>query len=266
LERRPLTDSEPSTVGRRNIVRAYNEIARRLGEASIVEHPEFTICRGPAGMPLANYVIDFRSPSIKATRQRIRSLVAGATALRAICLPGDQPTGVEAELFALGFRPVMQLETMFLRHAPAVRAGPHCSWASAHERRDVASWMTGFFFRSLDPSTQAAIARAMAASVHHLVKCSFMGTMIAAAMVVEDEESLGLYNLCVAESHRGQSWGKRVVSWIGQQARYQQKHLVLQCADGLVPWYMLQGFESAGRITLMEKGSRNPMIPYRGDV
>lgn len=261
MERRPLTDSDPTSAGRRNIVRAYNEIARRLEEASIVEHPEFTVCRGPSGLPLANYVIDFRSSSIEATRTRLRTLVAGAPAMRAICLPGDRPNGVEAELFALGFRPVMQLETMFLRHTTAVRAGGECSWASCDERRDVASWMAGFFFRNLDPRIQAAIAGAIAASAHLLVKCSFMGTMIAAAMVVEDDESLGLYNLCVAESHRGRSWGKRVVSWIAEQARCQQKHLVLQCADGLVPWYRLQGFESAGRITLMEKGSRNPMIP-----
>jgi hypothetical protein len=266
LERRSLTDADPWTAGRRNVVRAYNEIARRLGEASIVEHPEFTVCRGPTGMPLANYVIDFRSSSIEATRTRLRSLLGGVPALRAICMPGDRPNGVEADLFALGFRPVIQLEAMFLRHAPAVRAGPHCSWASAHERRDVASWMTGFFFRSLDPSTQAAIAGAIAASSHLLVKCSSSGEMIAAAMVVESEETVGLYNLCVAKSHRGRSWGKRVVSWIAEQALHQQKHLVLQCAHGLVPWYMLQGFESAGRITMMEKGRRTLMIPQPGDV
>ena len=251
---------------RHNIVRACNDLARRLDGVTMSEYAEFTVCLGKVGIPLANYIIDFRASSVNETRDRLRSVVRDARELRAVCLPGDTPIAIEMELLAHGFWPAAQLHAMTYHGSPVEPAVEASAWASAEERPVIASWLASHSFGNLDAADQAAMARATAASPHQLVRCVVEGELIAAAMIVEDAASLGLYNLFVSQPHRGRSWGKRVVGWVVGYAATRQKHVVLQCTDGLVGWYMSQGFESEARITVMEKRVKHRRSPEWGDV
>lgn len=71
------------------------------------------------------------------------------------------------------------------------------------------------------------------------------GSIVAAVLLHETPECMGLYNLCVAEDHRSVGLGAGMVQWC---RRTSPLPTVLQCRLSLGGWYSSLGFRETGLV------------------
>lgn len=117
---------------------------------------------------------------------------------------------------------------------------------TVQERRAVAEFMAVQFLSGQPERTRQVIASATAADeCFRLLTLGSDGLMEGAVMLHESGGCIGLYNLCVAVSCRGQGVGRRIVDAVLELA---ELPVSLQCEPRLAGWYAESGFQNVGNV------------------
>jgi predicted GNAT family acetyltransferase len=101
----------------------------------------------------------------------------------------------------------------------------------------------------------------VAAATTDVIKFKLMelqseGERVGALMLYENDQSVGLYNLCVASKMRGLGVGATMTRWAIDYAYHQRKMITLQCDARLQTWYEEQSFDWVGTVDVYSLSNR----------
>lgn len=117
---------------------------------------------------------------------------------------------------------------------------------TTREREAVADFMAVQFLSGQPERTRQVIANATASGEgFRLLTLGSGGPTEGAVMLHESGGCIGLYNLCVAESCRGQGVGRRIIDAVLSLA---EVPVSLQCEPRLTSWYAESGFTDVGTV------------------
>ena len=123
---------------------------------------------------------------------------------------------------------------------------------SVGERHRVATFMADQFFQSMSRSIRNQIvASTVLANDLEIWSHEERAKTAAAFMTYENEETIGLYNLCVLSSLRSRGIGRALVNGLLARSRDANKLLTLQSHESLDGWYEALGFERIGILRAM---------------
>jgi ribosomal protein S18 acetylase RimI-like enzyme len=239
-----------------NLFQTYVELGRATPGAHLWVEEGFTACSGAFEHPICNFAADLKLD--RSTVARLRLL---AQAHPSFCVYfADSENGTRgANLLAEdGFRLAYQLVQMVAEPGGIGDEAPLHEATTAAERIHTATFMVDQFFKRQAPVFRRRVAEATARALDlRLLTLREHNHIQAAVMLCESGGTLGIYNLCVAQSLRGMGIGKNIVRTVLNMARCEGSLVTLQCDLSLVPWYRDQGFRIVGSVDVYTL----PMFP-----
>ncbi len=260
MEHRPLSE-----LVRTNALATYLGLVAAV-EGSVVTRPlGFTLVRGPGFFSFCNFAagFDVADEDLPAAVDLLRAQAQDHFGFYVFHMTGDRPAGLEPALIDGGFEPRQTLAAMASMNPGGVGVEGARLVASHDDRASVAGFMAKQFFWSMPPEARRAIAAATAASSHTVWCVGEPGDPKAAVMLVEQPDSVGLFNLCVKPELRRNGIGAALVRSVQNAAFTQSKPVVLQCSEDLVAWYEDLGFERVGvvhALTLAPDGAGDILV------
>ena len=180
----------------------------------------------------------------------LRDLAGSRPAFQAMALPEDGPPHLAELLRRAGFEAVQRLVAMAAT-PPFGLVGLDMAECEGEERSRVGRFMADAFFARDPILLRQAMAEALAGAPEVSLYAHHLRDRPAAAVALSREAGvLGLYNVCVAASHRGRRMGSSLVAWCLAQAAAEGRMACLQCAPTLEAWYAGQGFVRTGVVTV----------------
>jgi predicted GNAT family acetyltransferase len=250
LEHRSLARLLASS--RENILATYAGLAESVAGARRVRESPWLQIEGPDDMGFSNFIAGWDLDSEVQTRraaEEVAALCKERPCISVFTVAGDRPASIGMQLIEAGFE---------LRHTLVEMAwlGEHVTAAEGvlvlaqgvEERRRIADFMTRQFFWRGSYDQRRRIAEATAKSPNQLYTLDAMDPPRAAIMLVPQEDSLGIYNLCVQEDLRGTGLGGRLVRLAQAMAARHGVPAVLQCEASLARWYQSFGFIRVGSV------------------
>lgn len=216
--------------------------------SSHVEEPGFEACLGNFDHPICNFAGRIQLDPWVANR--LIEIALERRSFNVYSIPGDSPTTREVRdemLVRSGFKRSYSLQQMFWapRRAPVNRQLP--IEESAPERHEIAMFMANQFFARHSANFRRRVGEATyGAADLRLFSVRQKGELIGSLMLVEDQDVLGLFNLCIKPKLQSRGWGRAVVAEVQRRAYENGKHISLQCDETLSAWYESQGFQRAG--------------------
>jgi hypothetical protein len=124
---------------------------------------------------------------------------------------------------------------------------------SPREKLAIGRFMSSQFFAGQRPDIRERISEANArcpnAEFYAFTDRS-RPQLVGAAMLMETEAAVGIYNVCVTAQLRGRGWGTSIVRALAAECGRRAKPAVLQCEFALEPWYTRFGFETSGCLNI----------------
>lgn len=256
LERRVLTDVV--AAGRVNVLATYEALARGVPGASVERDEAWLASFGPADLSYCNFAAGFDCED-PGRWNRLMERARKAPVFWAFTMAGDRPTDVTERLLRHGFVPRQSLAQMAW-HGEATSCGPDWRLATGPEdRQAVAAFMAAQFFWRSPEASRTAIAGSTERSGLDLWGLWRTDGLAAAAMTVQTDDALGLYNLCVRDDLRRRGIGESLV--VAVKSLSMGRPVVLQCEPALAPWYERQGFAT---FSFLDAFSLT--LPSHGDI
>lgn len=230
-------------MARQNLLATYSGLAETVEGVKRVESEGFDFYSGPVEFAFCNYAagFDLESGLVEPVVARLKSHALSRPVFFVFGMGGDRPEDFADRLVRAGFECRQNLVQM---SAPGVDEGePGLLRATdVRQRALVAEFMAANFFGRAGEDVRRRISRATQTSPHDLWWIEEDGIPVGAVMTVATDGVIGLYNLCVAESHRRRQLGAGLVKAVRQMAGG-GRHVVLQCDHLLAMWYERLGFE-----------------------
>lgn len=255
MEHRPLTPVLVDSSA--NVRKTYAALACAIGGTHVSEYEAYTLVENAQDHPVCNFAAKLDlDPWSAGELARIASAKPSTVVYR---LPSDEPAHADELLLRAGFKETYRLVMMGSSGRRSDSGIELVRLDAAQDRDPAAAFMCSQFFNRQPPEFRRLVQRATAhATELELWQYSPVGK-IAAAMLLCNDAALGLYNLCVDPSLRGNGIGTRMVDFFLDAAFLGDKWAVLQCESRLEPWYVAQGFAKLGEIAVY-KLARPPMV------
>jgi ribosomal protein S18 acetylase RimI-like enzyme len=229
-------------------VATYLGLVGAIEGASVTRPHGFTLVRGPGYFSFCNFAAGFVGGDARQIAAVLLEQAEACLGFYVFLMTGDEPADLHERLGDAGF----QVRQTLVGMAAVGHSGEPETGATAvtdlKERRAVASFMARQFFWRMPKDGRDAIAAATALGPHTLWAVGPVHEPEAAVMLVEQPDSVGLFNLCVRPDLRRKGLGSRVVGAVGAHAARQGKPVVLQCEAELAAWYREQGFREVSRV------------------
>lgn len=241
-----MTASDLSVAGSTNLLRTYFSLGAASPGSVISKQEGFDACVGNFDHPICNFAGHLKLDPWAANR--IVDLAIERRFFSVYSVPGDSPSSREVRdeiLVRAGFHRTYSLQQMYWTPRP-VQDGVELRLATTlADRQSIAMFMANQFFGR----HSASFRRRVADSTSGAVELELYGVynrfdLVAAVMLVEDDQVLGLFNLCVKSNLQNRGWGRKVVAEAQRRAYEVGKYVSLQCDETLRTWYEAQGFES----------------------
>lgn len=244
--------SEPEAlVAARNLRATYRALASAAPGTEFHQEEGFVRAENVYDHPVCNFAFELDlNPWVA---RRLAEIGGQKKSFHIYRTPGDRPAHLDELLARVGFETAYRLK-MLTAQFRAVGEGLDEATDRAG-RRAVATFMVNQFFARHTPTSRRWVAEATADAGLRLVGLKHRGSWVAAAMLHEDAEVIGVYNVCVAASQRGRGWGARLVREIVAVA--DEKPLTLQCDPKLATWYASLGFRAVGDADVFRLADRS---------
>lgn len=241
---------EPTAIARQNLLQTYVSLAEGLGDTKIQRIHEMTVVTGEPNVSFGFFAAGFDPNYDQDARLRWLAKFAGDhPRFWVFHNAGDSPSDMLDDLVAAGFEKVVALANLVLTDEANTgsQVCPDLQEAIGADRLDVAAFMVDQFFENLNPVSQRKVKMGTASSQNRLFYIKEGREIIASVMVAEQEQSLGLYNLCVSHRRQEQGIGSDITRHVCHLAKTVNLPVVLQCRDDLVNFYGKFGFSEFGR-------------------
>jgi ribosomal protein S18 acetylase RimI-like enzyme len=220
-------------------------------EGAVVSKPiGFTLVRGPGVFSFCNFAagFDLAPGDVDAAVDFLVGQATECFEFYVFSISGDEPADFDKRLEERGFQCRQSLVSM-ASSAPieAKDVGARVV-TEPDDRRAVGDFMARQFFWRMGREARQGIAAATAASPHTIWVVGDGSDPIAAVMLVEQPDAVGLFNLCVATESRGKGLGSDLVRAVQSAASRTGRTVVLQCGEELAGWYSNLDFERVGSI------------------
>lgn len=233
-----------------NLYRTYLALGLGVAGAELLEEPGFTACLAPVDHPICNFALRL---DLDPTRARnLLKLRAQRPNLAVYCGPADRPEHAGELLERAGFTKTYSLSMMISEGGPSSESIELVPANDLAERLEIGRFMSDQFFHRQDAAFRRVVAEATARAVSLPIYSVFSGSQRIAAVMLSQDEAVGLYNLCVHPGFRGLGWGASIVAHAKDLAWCTGRPLTLQCETKLVPWYEQMNFETIGVVEVYD--------------
>lgn len=241
-----MTASNLSVAGSDNLLRTYFSLGAASPGSVISKQEGFDACVGNFDHPICNFAGRLTLDPWAANR--LVELSIERRFFSVYSVPGDTPSSREVRdelLVRAGFQRNYSLQQMYWEPRP-VDGGVGLQQATTlADRQAIAMFMANQFFGRHSASFRRRVADATSGAMElDLYGVYHRFDLIAAVMLVEDDQVLGLFNLCVKSNLQNRGWGRKIVAETQRRAYDMDKYVSLQCDETLNTWYEGQGFES----------------------
>lgn len=236
---------------RANIVHTYLALAQANPSTRIEEREGYVLAQSVTSSPVSNFLIGLDVPREGEARllNEIRELSAQTRATRVFVIAGDSPSEQSAFFRMPGWWCGHRIEVMVAEGMPGA-GGETLQWAqTTQEREAVCELMSEQFFSRM---SRPAMELTKQSTFRAEADLAYIGTpdeLLAAVMVTESPGMLGIYNLVVRKSSRGQGLGRAMVEAVKRRAYAENRSITLQCDGSLGLWYQAQGFKMVGNLS-----------------
>lgn len=238
-----------------NVEQTYFSLARLLPGTTISQRRGYRLARSPHRLSFGNFAAAFDGfVSVEETLRDLREDASHPCGLWIYVAEDWAPEGLINALIAEGYT-VRQTLSQLTTTLPGQPWRGLVPCETAHTRMIAAKFMAEQFFPSAPAKAKSLVAHATASSDHHLLNFELHMRPLASMMLSESEQSIGLYNLCVARNKRKLGYGGQMVRAAMSMAAQQGKPLVLQCHGSLRGWYESLGFEYVGEFLAFQAGA-----------
>ncbi len=206
--------------------------------------------QGPLDLAFCNFLAGWNLTDETAAEgaERVAYVCSDRPGMSVFVCTGDSPANMGWHLIQAGFELRHTLiEMAFVGTAPNVPGALHLAQGK-EERKRISDFMTRQFFWRGSYEQRRCISDATSSSPHQLYYFGEAMAPTGAIMLVPTDNSLGIYNLCVQESLRGQGIGSQVLSLALMLADHMGVPAVLQCEQTLCGWYSKHGFRQIGAV------------------
>jgi len=245
-----MTTQDLSLAAAENLHRTYFALGMATPGSKLIHEAGFDACIGNFDHPICNFASRIKVDPWVA--HRLLELALSQGAFNIYSLAGDLPEDIHLRdelLVRAGFRKSYGLRQLAAEPGPVGEGVPMEKAESMEQRRDIATFMASLFFGRHSSNFRRRVAEAtMAATELDLYSIRPRDETIAAVMVAEDEQIVGLFNLCVKTHAQGRGWGKAIVAEVMRKAFEKNKPVTLQCDELLSPWYESLGFRRIGSV------------------
>ncbi len=249
MEHRTLTDPRALLV-RENALATYLGLVGSVEGAVVTRPMGFTLVRGPGYFSFCNFAagFDVQGNDVEGAIELLREQAEDCFGFYVFAMSGDTPADLIEILEARGFERRQQLVGMASADLPQHKEIGAKVVTDPAERKLVSSFMAKQFFWRMPREARDAIAVSTAASSHTVWSVGPAAEPDAAVMLVEQERSVGLFNLCVRPELRRNGLGSDLVRGVQVAASKSGRPVVLQCEPELADWYKYLGFEAVGTV------------------
>ena len=249
MEHRALNTVPRTQIWDENLIETYLALGLAMPKTRLERGDGFVACLGEIDHPVANFACRLRlNPNSAA---RLRHLCDSMRSFHVYHLPQSEPDYVPELLERAGLYCSSQLVQMHWQgvcETPESQLGIHKA-SSGSKRVQIATFMADQFFGKQSSSFRAGVIQATSsADKLDLYEVVHNGNTIAAFMLCDHPNSIGLYNLCLQSSLRHRGWGSKIVERIQHLAFLLEKPIVLQCEERLRPWYEAKSFAEVGQV------------------
>jgi ribosomal protein S18 acetylase RimI-like enzyme len=228
-----------------NLSGTYLALGSSTPGARCEQRDGFTVCLGAFDHPICNFATDIEATS--ETAGALAEIARERPTFHAYLLPNHNVASGEARMKGAGFREAYRLVMMAM---PARRGKALLPLVEANEpdrRREIATFMVDQFFGNRRGGFKEYVADATAAAkALRLLMVAGRPKPVASVMLSSEGGIMGIYNLCVESSRRGQGWGSSMIETLAERARIESTGLTLQCDPQLESWYRRFGFVRMG--------------------
>ena len=243
--------SEADLIQRaRSIVAStFIDMALEVPDSEVSKSGGYTLVSGPPGLSICNFAIQF---NLGGDAREVVAQMEGRSRSRptfnVFSVTGDSPPDLENRWIERGFQVKQNLTTLMADRVLDGEVGELIVAGSQEQRLRIGEFMVSqFFLRTSEPQRQT-IALALAASKHSLLFAEDQYGLLCAAMMVNEEPGIALYNLCVREDRRSDGIGAGIVRLFSQEALSAGKPLFLQAGAPLETWYLSLGMSAIGTV------------------
>lgn len=229
---------------KQNLILTYRSLVEAVPGSIVTELKGGIFAQGPMRHPICNFALlwDMHDDEL----ELLRNLNVGSWFHLYYVHNGQEPWRPR------GFSDAYTLALMNRKHPLEDEDIEPLEACPESGRREITKFMAQQFFARSGQSTIDLVANATAngknLDLYGFRSKGLISRLFAAAMLVDSEGALGLYNLCVDGSQQGRGHGSRIVKQFISKAQNEGKKPVLQCDEKLVNWYSNLGFERAGRL------------------
>lgn len=230
---------------RSHIAAVYLSLAEQARNARVVRTDRMWTVESAIDHPVGNLAI-----RLSLSGEDVRNLARIARSnpnFRIHVLPGDRPFHLGAHLEQEGLRQVYELSILTIDERP--RAEGVLVRCPDHEVPRLCDFIIENFLWTSPASLRAEVAEVCARAANErtrFFKVDRGGQTVGAGCLIEESGLIGLYNICVSPSERGQGLGTKIVSDLCAFAPEDRPVLLLSEQD-LVSWYRSMGFREIGR-------------------
>ncbi len=247
MEYRPLNLREIQAGASENLRKTYFSLGLAIPNTIFVEKEGFQACLGEFEHPICNFAAGLNLDPWSS--KQLVSLAQTKSSFNVYALPGDSPEHLGELLYRSSFRVSYRLAQMvaephFCDNPREIRKA-----TDPDTRFQIAKFMTEQFFPRQTEGFRIRVAQATSDAVDLDIYELVEGKQrVAAAMLCESNQVIGLYNLCVDVPKRGFGLGKAVTQWAIHQAHLAGKLVTLQCDSRIQGWYEEQAFCKTGTV------------------
>lgn len=241
-------------VSAANLRRTYLSLGIACPGATTWHEPGFQACASGTPHPMCNFALDLKlDPWVV---NRLVALASARPSFNVYATSSDEPEHAWELLERAGFTLAYRLIAMMVEPDEPETDLELPEATGLAERYDISEFMANQFFGRQPSAFRQHVAQATAhATELRIFSIKESNRRVAAVMLCEDE-AIGLYNLCVDGARRGRGWGTSIVQHVLGRASKARKPVVLQCEPRLVPWYEVFGFEETGEVRVYSLQSK----------
>lgn len=257
-----MTDRAELTDFYDNVFETYCAIGTQVGGSALLNRPRYRGVIGSVPHAVCNFL--FAENLIPSDGLELRKLGEINSSLGVYAFRDRAGSAVDEILQHAGFtwafyqdvfvhNPGAQgtdpaLARLSSAQLQAVECAAGASNAGSSERELVVSFVVEQFFRYSSPEVRRVMFLAMMASNIPFTGFKIGNRLVGAVSLKVAGNCMGLYNLCVNESNRGQGIGGSIVQWCVAEAGAAGQRLTLQCSPKVSDWYRIRGFYQVARL------------------
>ncbi|HMS57058.1 MAG TPA: GNAT family N-acetyltransferase [Fimbriimonadaceae bacterium] len=239
-----------------NFIGAYLALARAVERSTVVEAHQCIIVRSPVPHALGNFAI---CSSLDRTSAFEVWRASQDASVFQVYVPAEHECEQEL-LLQRGFEFQQSLELMVLREPITSPSVPlSILEIDSHGRHSAADFMTRIFFKHQNGADRERTTKVISMAsmpmycAWHPLDVKTYRTIVGAMSVNLQDDSIGIYNLCVDGTQQRRGIGASMLAKFAQCNFVNGRPIVLQCNPNLLPFYQRLGFDSVGRVVIFHK-------------